>query len=645
MVKRFTALALILTLLFSMTCYASNPSPVGPLGNLPELGADNAILVKDGVADPMYNFDLKWYQFAPNSLLASDANGLTLSLSQDTFARFLHQHNWADVIGLPASTLLGSDAIGATVYVPQSTFAQFAHQHGWTDLNLDVDHQFATTTQLANIDLALQGVKTAEAAALAAAVAAGDAHTDAQTAITSAATANTTANGAVVTANAIDAKATKAQTDSAAAVVTANSAGITAKSALDTAKAAVNPKDGNYIALTTTAYTTAATVAGLGVWQGTIQSAVNGTKGDVSNIQGQLPGINTNITALGAKVDTINASLTATDGVINKRIDSVEKAVNALDDYNITKLGTLSVADIAANKSLPIFEVLDKVTGADMYGAYIVDIITVSNHVEDHATAKFEVNNGYITDILWLPNTRWAGKLWFTQTKMWFGMPLVADLNYSYQYPVDVYASIVSRSSDALVPHIKALGTVSEVHSTTGNTTSVYGSSFGASTNNYTSANVIDKRLKLPKEAYLGALAAGTTLPTTGYKVPNLRYYSKVIVTYKQVDTDGWYSPGNVTETFNIDPTSVDGTANYLVFGYSKTNVANDITSGNFYKGNSKQDDWHSSGNTMPIKEIVPMYGVYIDYKNNTVAAYTSYWTSALGWLNGKDFISIVLEQ
>ena len=258
---------------------------------------------------------------------------------------------------------------------------------------------------------------------------------------------------------------------------------------------------------------------------------MNGHIGDIEKILDEGVPTKTEFDAfekkVDAEIDAIDNAIGTQLGPIGARIDKIDAALDAMDNYNMVKLGTLSPAEASAGKGFGLIEVLAGFTGATAVGAFTFSVVTVINHVEHYGDLYVAVNNGVLTDLRWKPDTNMGGTISFAAAKAMIIMPKSDEWGKAINYTtgIDIYASVVMRCHNDLIPKLKLLNTVVEagmggaVEGFTG------GFIFGADTNAWSTQNMIPKRFYTDLLNFSDYTQNGPTVT-----VPNLQYYTQMTV-------------------------------------------------------------------------------------------------------------------
>lgn len=507
--------------------------------DFPQLGNDKDLLAKDGDADPKNNYKLKWLVGSPDSLVGYDSNTLI-------------------------------------EIVPKSTFALKQHSHAPAEIVTDADNRFISDAKLTDIATALSNSETAIGTA-------NDAASKAEKAITDSANAVRVADG-------IDAKATKALTDSATAIGKADSAISTAGTAKKTADAAKTtadnavPNDAGYKSMAAAAWSGAglgATASGLAtelnLWRNnTVKPYMADNDGDISTLK-------TATSTLNTRVGTLEAHVTDW----KPAIESLQKDMNALDDYNVVKLPSFTSVDIASDKAAVLFNLKSRVR--NMHGTFTLHLNVVVNHIESNASLRFEINDGWITDVQWLPTNRFCGVPYWTAGKIWLAMPKVnSGINIT---SADLYGASNWQCDDALKEQITLLPTL-PLEVPKADTFGIlfsgvqYAFTFGASMNDYSGNGFIYSRYE-PVNLISGAKQT----------IKNLCYFTKVNVILKSDDK-------YLTFPVEIINDGVNATKKYTIQGKSYVGISTDIRTGTFFRTpprKNPQEDWYTEGNSVTL--------------------------------------------
>jgi len=521
--------------------------------DFPQLGNDKDLLAKDGDADPKNNYKLKWLVGSPDSLVGYDSNTLI-------------------------------------EIVPKSTFALKQHSHAPAEIVTDADNRFISDAKLTDIATALSNSETAIGTANDAASKAVQASLDAAHAIETANGALALANDAKDIAVKVDGKAEKAITDSANAVTVANGIDAKATKALTdsaTAKKTADnavPNDAGYKSMAAAAWSGAglgATASGLAtelnLWRNnTVKPYMADNDGDISTLK-------TATSTLNTRVGTLEEHVTDW----KPAIESLQKDMNALDDYNVVKVASFTSVDIASDKAAVLFNLKSRVR--NMHGTFTLHLNVVVNHIESNASLRFEINDGWITDVQWLPTNRFCGVPYWTAGKIWLAMPKVnSGINIT---SADLYGASNWQCDDALKEQITLLPTL-PLEVPKADTFGIlfsgvqYAFTFGASMNDYSGNGFIYSRYE-PVNLISGAKQT----------IKNLCYFTKVNVILKSDDK-------YLTFPVEIINDGVNATKKYTIQGKSYVGISTDIRTGTFFRTpprKNPQEDWYTEGNSVTL--------------------------------------------
>ena len=644
---------------------------------------DKSYCVKDGGPDPINDRQLTFLEGVPDSLMGMDATGLTEILPKTTFALKEHVHPMQNVIFNTPNAVLASDDTNIAVELPKSYFSVAPVG----------DQRFTTDTEMAQYtaDIAAANVQSADAevaatqsskdagdakdAAYAAAVSAGeakqqaeDAHADVvavQTEMTAykvvvdsgLASTKATADEAKATADGVNAKAQtaldttagfKGALDAANKAIAANKANFDAKGVCYT--------DGAFIALT-------GGVAAANIGVGALETQVGYANGDIKDIKTTLATGVVSPATLKAQLDpvvvnvaNIAQSLDLTSGALGKRIDALDKAVDAMDDYNMKLLANIKATDIS--KGLTLASILAGTVGPTMMGVYQFDIVTVIDHVEYFGSLYAEVNRGAFTDIRWKPDTAYCGKISMSEQKLYFSMPVKDEYGFAIKYldrvngpvtsAVDVYASIVQRCHNDLSTKITLLDTTLVSIPSGVLTGGASGFLFGADTNKWSTQSIVNNRVVFGTEAFK-IDTANSGVEALAINMPNLKLYSKAYITYNTPQGDAAQYPNNNCTACIPISAKVSTTACYPILMQWSHNINADIQRGTFSRdhsdNSSTQPDWHTFNNTILCAETVSPFGLYIDYNNNKFCMYTPFTLYAWGRSGIATGVSVAFER